>query len=530
MRNRTMVHPFGIFLSTVLFATSAWAETIEFVTYYPSPAAAGANHAQGMAVGSGYNAVTPDNGELLVYDRLGIGTDFSVASPIFQVDNQQPGQTIAYTGYGGTLLRAINSATASNAAGEVVQFYAHDTSPVAAGVGGGIGFGGKYTGDTATVWAGILGVKENGTAGNYAGSLIFATRPQGSTWLERMRITSAGNVGIGTPTPTTKLYLYDNTNTAGTTITLHDASNAGGGTRGGVITGNWGANGLILNTLSGDYATHLYYGWVDGYVDRHHFYTNGAERVTIDPAGNVGIGTSTPVYTLHVQTGITGNWNGGFDGNTYGVWGRGTAGGLWGAATSTGFGVYGANTAYGTYGYLGYNDIGLQVYTPQANWAGIISGAYYGVYAQAASYPLFAYNSSTGYWTYLALSNYGLYTNGYIYGYWASSSEYKKNVITLSAQEEASILSRIEKMPLVHYLYKMDKDEHHPRLGVIAETVPKDVTSEDGKGLEPSAYTAYSIAGVKALAARVKRQQETIEEQRKQLQEFKERLDRLETH
>jgi hypothetical protein len=51
-------------------------------------------------------------------------------------------------------------------------------------------------------WATVSGLKENGTSGNYASYLRFDTRSSGASVLtERMRITSNGNVGIGTDNP-----------------------------------------------------------------------------------------------------------------------------------------------------------------------------------------------------------------------------------------------------------------------------------------------------------------------------------------
>ena len=73
-------------------------------------------------------------------------------------------------------------------------------------------------------------------------------------------------------------------------------------------------------------------------------------------ADNVGIGTTAPAYPLHVQTGNTGNWNGGFDGNSYGVWARAVYGAPPPAPATE---SYGANTAYGTEGYLGWNSYAL---------------------------------------------------------------------------------------------------------------------------------------------------------------------------
>lgn len=74
-----------------------------------------------------------------------------------------------------------------------------------AGVGGVLGFSGNDGVATDRGFAMIGGLKENGTSGNYAGYLAFATRPNGGSLAEHMRITSTGNVGIGTATPANTL-------------------------------------------------------------------------------------------------------------------------------------------------------------------------------------------------------------------------------------------------------------------------------------------------------------------------------------
>ena len=49
----------------------------------------------------------------------------------------------------------------------------------------------------------IRGLKENGTSGNRASYLAFATRPASGTLEERLRITSGGAIGINTSVPST---------------------------------------------------------------------------------------------------------------------------------------------------------------------------------------------------------------------------------------------------------------------------------------------------------------------------------------
>ena len=80
-----------------------------------------------------------------------------------------------------------------------------DTSSLAS-PGGVMNFGGipdPAVPSTPTTWAAIGGFKENATPGNLAGYLALSTRPTASPFdLERVRITSDGNVGIGTvPSP-----------------------------------------------------------------------------------------------------------------------------------------------------------------------------------------------------------------------------------------------------------------------------------------------------------------------------------------
>ena len=77
---------------------------------------------------------------------------------------------------------------------------AFDTTSATTGTGGGIAFGGYTNGTGGDVYhfGNIQGIKENSTAGNYASAMLFSTRAAGATPVERMRITSTGNVGIGT--------------------------------------------------------------------------------------------------------------------------------------------------------------------------------------------------------------------------------------------------------------------------------------------------------------------------------------------
>jgi hypothetical protein len=77
----------------------------------------------------------------------------------------------------------------------------NDPTSAAINVGGSLIFQGFKTSNTAVGnFAGIVGKKENGTGGNESGFLGFLTGDSGGAFSEKMRITSGGNVLIGTTT------------------------------------------------------------------------------------------------------------------------------------------------------------------------------------------------------------------------------------------------------------------------------------------------------------------------------------------
>ena len=101
---------------------------------------------------------------------------------------------------------------------------------------------------------------------------------------ERMRITSGGNVGIGTSSPNYKFEVSD-------------------GTRTGVFNPNSVLDGFFIGTLQ---SKPLIFG------------TGDTERMRITSAGNVGIGTTSPVTRLHIVDTVntfTGSFSGGASGN-----------------------------------------------------------------------------------------------------------------------------------------------------------------------------------------------------------------------
>jgi hypothetical protein len=102
---------------------------------------------------------------------------------------------------------------------------------------------------------------------------------------DEITVTSSGNVGIGTSSPTE---------------TLHVMSGVSNDTV-AIISGSQSDRGLTISTYASD-------GRTDGGVDldaykSFKFTTDGTERASIDSSGNVGIGESSPDGKLHIKGG-----------------------------------------------------------------------------------------------------------------------------------------------------------------------------------------------------------------------------------
>jgi hypothetical protein len=145
----------------------------------------------------------------------------------------------------------------------------------------------------------IFGASADSDMAHYAdGQFAFRnTDAQGFTFYtgsgptERMRISSTGNVGIGTTSPTDKLHL--GTNSGGTQLKIQSGS---------------GVNNCILHTngTTDSWRTGMNLTLTNG---SYEFYddVNNVAHMVIDNNGNVGIGTSSPSGAAGTTLAINGS-------------------------------------------------------------------------------------------------------------------------------------------------------------------------------------------------------------------------------
>jgi hypothetical protein len=107
-------------------------------------------------------------------------------------------------------IAGVGAATSTGTGSSNIVMLLRDTTAGAQNVGAGIAFAGNDGANTGVTFATINGRKETGTSGDYASYLSFQTRLNGNNLTERMRITSAGNVGIGTTAPVSKFHVDGN--------------------------------------------------------------------------------------------------------------------------------------------------------------------------------------------------------------------------------------------------------------------------------------------------------------------------------
>jgi hypothetical protein len=143
-----------------------------------------------------------------------------------------------------------------------------------------------YTGANF-VQRGQIGIEaaENWTGAANGTQIVFRTTLNGTTApVERVRIANYGHVGIGTTTPNYRLHLHEEgTNFGQPAIQLTNT-----------VTGTGVNDGARLASQGLDF-------WVDNRSNGNLlFATNAFERVRINPAGFVGVATTTPQNRMDV--------------------------------------------------------------------------------------------------------------------------------------------------------------------------------------------------------------------------------------
>ena len=154
-----------------------------------------------------------------------------------------------------------------------------------------------YDGGAYREVAGIIG-EVDGTPGasDMPGRMVFYTTADGTaSRAERMRITSAGDIGMGTSAPDAPLHV---TNTSlnipsinSQTVAVFSRSSMLASAQIAIIGTAFANSTINFGDQSDENVGRLLYNHDANYMA---FYTNAGERMRLDSSGNLGIGTTSP--------------------------------------------------------------------------------------------------------------------------------------------------------------------------------------------------------------------------------------------
>jgi trimeric autotransporter adhesin len=290
-----------------------------------------------MAIGNGYRAIAAPTNGLLVQGNVGIGQTAPGSALDVKGTLRLSGSTSGYVGFAPAAAAGSTTYTLPTADGSSGQVLTTNGSATL-----------SWT-SASNDWT-LTGNGSTNASTNFIGTtnaVDFVTRTNNT---ERMRILSGGNVGINTTTPGSTLDVKGTLRLSGSTsgyVGFAPAAAAGSttytlptadGSSGQVLTTNGSATLSWTSasndwTLTGNGSTNASTNFI-GTTNAVDFVTrtNNTERLRVTSAGKIGIGTTTPNYSLHIHDATVspsgGTWmqisnnasgSGTYDGFYYGV-------------------------------------------------------------------------------------------------------------------------------------------------------------------------------------------------------------------
>jgi len=357
---------------------------------------------------------------------------------------------------------------------------------------------------------------------------------------EALRVTATGSVGIGTTTPAAKLHVYG-ADALDAVLTLGPGTTSSfNGFNIGYGGGSFGAGTSFINAhSSGGSSGQLY------------FYTDNTFRMAINSAGNVGIGTTSPLARLGVYTTVA-NDGVAIDGtNTPSIRfaDAGTIKGWLSLVTSAGSMSSDAsaddlvlrsnvnkilfNTNNGGASTLAINggNVGIGTTGPTSRLHVAASGSSDTVsaYSTGAYSAVMGNATTSGYAAWFGVSGGGTCWLGLSNTNWTCGSDIR---LKKDVQPISDALEKIQKINGISFLWKKGTHAKSRTLGVIAQEVQKvfpEVVSRGKDGylaVDYAVLTAPLIEAVKelktendTLRAQLKAQDEAFDARLKKLEE-----------